>query len=212
MIDREILEARFNVYRLLSTVYRYPLQSEVLTALTNFELMEGTQSLLESFRELKLSVKGIKETMVENLNIEMTRLMEGPGLTPAPPFASYYLNGKQLMGTAAQTARQTYLKWQVAPKNDSIPPDHISLELGFLAFLAKQALDTLDIQQVEILHASHLFLKEQLLPWLVQFCSCIASNTAESFFTALSRFTILCIQADYDWLEDILSSEKVQEI
>lgn len=211
MIDREILETRLNLYRLLSKVYSYPLQSGILTVLGELEFDEEVP-FEESFRELKRSLQGINETMVENLNIEMTKLMEGPGNTPAQPFASYYLDQKQLMGTAAKIVRQTYLKWQAVPINDSTPPDHVALELGFLAFLAKQALDASNDQQVAILHASLLFLKEQLLPWLVQFCINIETNTTELFFAALSRFTIQVTQADYDWLDDILEFEKSMEI
>ncbi len=130
--------------------------------------------------------------------------MEGPGLTPAPPYASFYLHGQQLMGPSAQAARRVYLEWQALPEQTSIPADHIALELGFLAVLAEKAMTDDEEQQLAALRASHAFLHEQVQPWLSRFCADLESNSREPFFAALARLTLQVIESDRAWLEDVL--------
>lgn len=201
-----ILDTRLGLYRLLTALYRYPLRLEPLMALASLDADEA-DPLARSLRDLQQTPPTLDASVLERLNIEMTRLMEGPGLTPAPPYASYYLNGKQLMGPAAQAARRAYLEWQAVPQQDSIPPDHIALEMGFLAFLAEQAVNSGEDAQMDILRASHSFLREHLLPWLPRFCADLEINSHEPFFSALARFTLQVTDADQIWLEDTFASE-----
>lgn len=211
MIALAILEARLGLYHLLSALYRYPLKRDALEALAGLEI-SGDTPVTQSLRELQLTLEGIDAGVEERLNIEMTRLVEGPGLTPAPPYASYYLNDGQLMGAPAQTARRTYLEWQALPEAEGIPPDHVALELGFLAFLAEKALVRDGEGRLAALHASQAFLRQQVLPWLPQFCTNIGNNAHEAFFAKLARLTLLVIQADSEWLEEVLSELNPTEI
>lgn len=200
MIPQETVDTRLGLYQLLVALYRYPLCQEVLDALTTLD-WQGDTPLTHSLRDLQATLGGLDKSTLECLNIEMTRLMEGPGLTPAPPYASYYLNGMQLMGPAAQAARRAYLEWQASPEQGSIPPDHITLELGFLAFLAEQS------TQPEALLASLSFLRDHLQPWLPRFCADLEANSREAFFAALARFTHQVVEADEAWLADALTLE-----
>jgi TorA maturation chaperone TorD len=205
MISRDPLETRLGIYRLLHALYDYPPCAEKLNAVLEVNLPVEIH-FYSALRDLQDSIRGRDLTMLEEqLKIEMTRLMEGPGLPSAPPYASYYLNNKQLMGLAAQDARRAYLEWQVAPEQDSIPADHISLELGFLAFLAERAIQTQGPAQVEALNASLSFLTRQLLAWEAQFCAALEANSDEPFFIALARFTSQVVEADLIWLRETLS-------
>lgn len=203
MTGLDVLETRLGLYRLLSALYRYPVSAEVLEALADSKVAEDSP-LSQALRALQHAISGMDATLEDRLNIEMTRLMEGPGLTPAPPYASYYLHGGQLMGPAAQAARRAYLEWQVIPKQGSIPPDHLSLELGFLAVLTEKAMMDDEVQQLAALHASHTFLREQVRPWLSRFCADLEANSREPFFAALARLTLQVIESDRAWLDDVL--------
>jgi TorA maturation chaperone TorD len=205
MISREFLEIRLGIYRLLHALYDYPPCEEKLNALLEINL-PGDIPYCTALKDLQDSIGGLDLALLEEqLKIEMTRLMEGPGLPSAPPYASYYLNNKQLMGSSAQDARRAYLEWQVAPEQDSIPADHISLELGFLAYLAERAIQTQGSAQLEALNVSLSFLSRQLLTWEAQFCAAVEANSHEPFFIALARFTTQVIEADLVWLRETLS-------
>jgi TorA maturation chaperone TorD len=201
MITRDLLEARLLLYRLLAALYRYPLTHEKLSALANVAI-QGDSSITQTLQDLQETLVGMEDAFIERLNVEMTRLLEGPGITPAVPYASYYLHDKQLMGPAAQAARRLYLEWGVEPELGSIPPDHIALELGFLSFLAEQSLS--DDRREDALRVSLVFLSENLKPWLRLFCAAIENAAQESFFRALAVLTRQLIAADEAWLQESL--------
>jgi TorA maturation chaperone TorD len=201
MITRDLLEARLLLYRLLAALYRYPLTHEKLSALANVAI-QGDSSITQTLQDLQETLVGMEDAFIERLNVEMTRLLEGPGITPAVPYASYYLHDKQLMGPTAQAARRLYLEWGVEPELGSIPPDHIALELGFLSFLAEQSLS--DDRREDALRVSLVFLSENLKPWLRLFCAAIENAAQESFFRALAVLTRQLIAADEAWLQESL--------
>lgn len=201
MITRDLLEARLLLYRLLAALYRYPLTHEKLSALANVAI-QGDSSITQTLQDLQETLVGMEDAFIERLNVEMTRLLEGPGITPAVPYASYYLHDKQLMGPAAQAARRLYLEWGVEPEQGNVLPDHIALELGFLSFLAEQSLS--DDRREDALRVSLVFLSENLKPWLRLFCAAIENAAQESFFRALAVLTRQLIAADEAWLQESL--------
>jgi TorA maturation chaperone TorD len=204
MIAADILKMQAGFYRLLSALYRYPLRGEILQMLSELK-PQADSPLADGLGQVQAALDVLDvSALEERLNIEMTRLMEGPGLTPAPPYASFYLNGQQLMGPSAQAARCAYLEWQALPEQASIPPDHVALELGFLAVLTEKAMTDDEDQQLAALRASHTVLREQVQPWLSRFCADLESNSREPFFAALARLTLQVIEADRAWLEDVL--------
>ena len=196
MTSREVLEARLVLYRLLAALYRYPLTAQKLSALQSLQA-EGESAAAQAVRELQQAADNLS---LEHLNVEMTRLLEGPGVTPAVPYASYYLNGKQLMGAAAQAAHRLYLEHGVEPEQGSIPPDHIALELGFLSVLAERALT--DAAPAAALEASLLFVREHLQPWLTLFCAALETGSREPFFAALAEATQQFVDEDEAWLQE----------
>lgn len=195
MTARDALEDRFYIYRLLSALYRYPLTAEKLSAVGQLVGQLDELSMAQPVGQLS------ELSNLDRLNIEMTRLLEGPGVTPAVPYASYYLHSKQLMGPSAQAARRFYLEWGVEPEQGSIPPDHIALELGFLSFLAEQALE--EDRREDALRASLVFIREHLQPWLASFCAALETAAREPFFRALAAFTRQFISADVGQLNEL---------
>ncbi|NWF63965.1 MAG: molecular chaperone TorD family protein [Chloroflexi bacterium] len=204
----DMLETRLILYRLLAALYHYPMSEETLEALRSLDWQENGGAA-EALREAQSALDApLSAAMLERLNVEMTRLMEGPGVTPAIPYASYHLHGQQLMGPSAQAVRRLYLEWGVAPEQGAIPPDHLSLELGFLSFLAEQTLE--DDKREDALRASLVFLREHLLPWLPQFCAALETSAREPFFGALSRLTRQVAAADELWLHESLSGQLIE--
>ncbi len=199
MIPRDILETRLVLYHLLAALYRYPLTQEKLSALQALSI-DGESPSAQAIRSLQNALTEVNHMLVERLNIEMTRLMEGPGVTPAVPYASCYLNGRQLMGAAAQAVHRFYLEHGVEPEQGSIPPDHIALELGFLAVLAERALT--DTKPAAALETSQRFLREHLQPWLRLFCAALEGSNREAFFTALAGATRQFVAEDEAWLQE----------
>lgn len=206
VIDADTLTARAGLYSLLRALYTYPLTNAVLDAVARLSI-DSDSPLLPGLQQMQARLRGNggPGTTAEQLNVAMTSLMEGPGATAAPPYASYYLHEGQLMGPAAQLARQTYLARQVLPDTKTrLPDDHIAWELGFLAHLANLACAAPDpAAQESTLAASSAFIREQLLSWLPLFCSSLAAGSDEPFFHGLAHFTLAAVTADANWLEQV---------
>jgi TorA-specific chaperone len=195
-------EARAGLYGLLKALFTYPLTGELLERVRDLVLTPDNP-LGETLREMKEALRGeITPERLRALNVEMTRLLEGPGVTPAPPFASYYLHARRLMGPAAIGARHFYLEWQALPESeDRIPADHIALELGFLAHLAGRATET--GKEAAALEASRFFLERHLLPWLGAFTRALAGAASETFFVGLARFLDQAVRNDLEVLKEL---------
>lgn len=195
-MTQQILTERLGLYSLLRALYTYPLTESLLVNVAGLTLPPGSP-LRDDLAKMQSSLDAV------TLNLEMTRLLEGPGRTPAPPYASFYLNNKQLMGPAAIRARNTYLTWQAWPESDErLPADHLALELGFMAYLADLAMSS-EADRSKALDASHAFLTEQITPWLPRFVQAVLQATDVPFFIGLVGFTRTAIQSDLEWLTSL---------
>lgn len=195
-MTQQILTERLGLYSLLRALYTYPLTESLLANVAGLTLPPNS-TLRDDLAKMQSSLD------VSAINLEMTRLLEGPGRTPAPPYASFYLNNKQLMGPAAITARNTYLTWQAWPESDErLPADHLSLELGFMAYLADLALSS-ESNRPKALGASYEFLTQQITPWLPRFVQAMLQATDVPFFVGLVGFTQTAIRSDLEWLASL---------
>lgn len=206
-MNAQKLQERSGLYSLLRSLYTYPLGDTILNVVVTLDLPPGSPLTpwLSRMQE-RLRGSGLGPATLEALNVEMTRLLEGPGQTPAPPYASYYLHEGRLMGPAAVAAQRAYLAWQVVPETGSkIPADHIALELGFLAHLAQVAAQAeSDADRLAALEASRQFLHRHLMPWLPQFCAALSEAAADPFFVGLAGFTRTAVNEDLQWLTKAL--------
>jgi len=219
MWDEAVLETRAGLYALLHRLYTYPLTETVLEEITALRLEEEgaerapSSSMLKGLTTVQARWKerGDQDGFLEELNVEYTRLFEGPGMPVAPPYASYYLNKGRLVGEETMRVRAFYLQWEVLPDPEvlggRIPEDHIALEMGFMAYLNQVALKAL--KEGETLLASTAlanqgeFLEKHLLSWVPSFCRQVLQNTREPLFQGLALFTQGYLEKDYNWLSGL---------
>lgn len=115
------------------------------------------------------------EEALEVLREEYTRLFIGPAKLPAPPWESVYVSPDHLLFQASTLAvREAYAKegFQAAGYPHEAD-DHIATEFGFMAALAKRAIDAYDAGDFEAcraaLESQACFLEEHLLLWVREF-------------------------------------------
>ncbi len=213
-MEKIVLEERVGLYSLLRSLYTYPITVNLLVTLVGLEVPETSLLALplSVLRQRVLKVaqgNGNSERalqhLVEQLNVEMTRLLEGPGTPVAPPYASYYLHEGRLMGPEAVSVRRFYARWEAMPVSGAnIPADHVALEFGFLAYLAQRALEGAGEEREEALRASLEFLKRHVLPWLPHFLRLLRTGARDEFFAALADFTSVAVKEDVRRLEAAL--------
>lgn len=214
MNESNFLSTRAATYDLIARLYTYPLDSAALGAVLAIRVENAPTALSDPFAVMQARIAAAEDraVFIETLNVEATRLFEGPGQPAAPAYASFYLNEGRLMGPAALAVRRAYLAWNVKPRDDGrVPPDHLALELGFMAHLARGA-EGAGGEQMRWLAGSAAFLREHILNWVAQFAASVVTATTHPFFVGLANVTCALIDADDAWLWEILEHSTVMEV
>ncbi len=214
----QLMQIRANVYGRLQFLYSYPLSKTKVKPLLEVWSRNGEggkeSSEEEDLNHLRSLVKGVTnwDSFIEELNVEYTRLFIGPGRAPAPPYASFYLEGEQLMGEEAIKVRKAYLGWRMVPLQlGRVPDDHVALEFAFLGHLSTEG-DLALVQRdearfLQVLRSSEEFLREHMLTWVPTFCRNMAAATGHEFFKWLSIATEHIVQADAVMTKNLLEEQ-----
>lgn len=207
MVEADFLQGRVAMYELLAQLYVYPLENAALDAIMVLGMESGPASFADALgvMQARIGAASDRPSFLEALNVEATRLFEGPGQPAAPAYASFYLNQGQLMGPSALAARRAYLAWNAKPREDGrVPPDHLAIELGFMAWLSRATISAAPGHAREALTASAEFLDRHLLTWATYFDASVVAATQHPFFVGLANLTRAFLESDRQWLEDIL--------
>ncbi len=127
----------------------------------------------------------------EGLEAEYARLFVGPGRPVAHPYESVHREG-WVMGDCTLAVRQSYAVEGLAPEGHSLP-DHVALELEFMAHLARREAEARERDDEEealaCLRQQEAFLGEHLGRWLPRFCQQVLAGEAHPFYASLAQRT-----------------------
>lgn len=132
------------------------------------------------------------ESWCENLQVEFTRLMVGPGETPVVPYGSFYLSPtRNLMTEETLAVRAFYLDAGLAVQNlHRVPDDHLGIELEFLYWLTQQTAERADDGDREarsrFLDLRDSFIHDHYSKWVPEFADALDRATSEPFFRAIA--------------------------
>ncbi|OFW53549.1 MAG: hypothetical protein A2146_00745 [Actinobacteria bacterium RBG_16_67_10] len=218
-------DLRSGVYDFLSLGFRQPApaQVEVLggsgTRLSLSDLagllpvpLGVQQDQLDRFC-LDVERRGAGDVASELL-VEYCRLFLGPGAVPCPPYGSVYLDGV-LMGASTLDAVRRYrgegLKADASWRE---PPDHIAVELGFMARLSAahcQATDANETMEAErLLRIQGEFVRDHLGRWGPLFAERLSEATSCHLFRFLSGFLPHWLFLDGELLRTAMAEMRVE--
>lgn len=123
-----------------------------------------------------------------------SRLFVGPTHVYAPPWASVHMNIGLLHGPATQEIIAAYHSAGLQPpKPDQEPPDHIAMELDFVAELDRRIAEAAGKRDLgaasQTLVALRGFLCNYVDPWLERFLDLVAEHAETDFYRGLARVT-----------------------
>jgi TorA maturation chaperone TorD/NAD-dependent dihydropyrimidine dehydrogenase PreA subunit len=140
------------------------------------------------------------------LEQEFTRLFLGPGRPIAHPYESVHREGRMMGDTTLDVIR--CLAEEGLTPNGQMLPDHLSIELAFMAHLASRearAWDERDERAAwDYVAREESFLREHLVAWLPQFCRRILAGRPHAHYAALAQRTAALVTEDVDRLQDWL--------
>lgn len=128
------------------------------------------------------------------LRQEYAALFIGPRPRTVHPYESVYrdsltVGGQTFRGLLmGESVGRVRAFWALAgvqsihPAN--YPPDHFGLELGFMAYLGQQSLETGEARYLDL---ARRFLQEHLLAWGPQFCAELHALDAARFYKPVAR-------------------------
>jgi TorA maturation chaperone TorD len=137
----------------------------------------------------------------ETLEYEYNRLFVGPGHVPCPPYESVYRKDRPLMerglvmGPSVADVKAMYLKGGLEiSKNFRDLPDHMSVELEFMAYLCST-----ESSSEKLVDLEREFFNKHIRVWYRDFLNCIIANTKSPFYLKLAHE-----------LEEFLNEESVR--
>lgn len=211
MID--LLSSRAVVYRLLRDAFTYPVTAETLEALQGLQVdAETSPSLGDAIGLLKGGLAASPpEERVERVNREHSRLLAGPGLAPAPPFGSYYLDPEPtLFGRETARVGLVFRSAGFAPADPGTPADHITLELELMALQAGLALEAAqagrDDEITGALWSQRAFLRAHLLPLSKGLAESVLRAQPDQTFEGLARLLAEYLLLDSELLDDLIET------
>ena len=137
----------------------------------------------------------ISAAMIQDLNVDNTRLFVGLGRVLAPLWESVYYSEERLVfQESTLDVRHWYRRFGLEPENlHREPDDHIALEMAFIANLANfsvQALDIGDLDRCEsLLQAQRDFADAHLLRWSLSWCQKVLENARTDFYRGIALLT-----------------------
>lgn len=123
------------------------------------------------------------------------RLFLGPGRPVVSPYESVHLEG-QLMGASAARVVESYAEanLRLSPDEHELP-DHVSIELAFMAYLAEQ--EQCDPDQAEVWRErQRRFLLDHLGRWLPLFCQKVEASRMHPFYSEAAQITRQLVGSD----------------
>jgi len=201
--NRSAAATREDVYRLLAACYYSPtpalFDEKCCDALSTLLAVLAPEAAAHAAEAAKLATSQSLETLA----VEHARLFLGPFQLVAPPYGSYYLEeSKTVMGDSTAAVQAFYHACGLHLADDFHElPDHITVELEFISFLAfsqRQAEASADDVELKRLMAlQREFVGKYLMPWLEPFTAAVINDGEAPFYQAVARCTAAFVNADY---------------
>jgi TorA maturation chaperone TorD len=148
------------------------------------------------------------------LGVEYTRLFGAVSANYGlpPPYESSHRDAAA-PGEVATTVSQFYSAAGLAPIDRAAPPDHLGVELRFLALLCHGEAEAWDrscnTEALGMLRRQRDFLDQHLLQWVPAYLRMVQANTRHRFYRSLIALALDRITVDRGTIDRLLSGRDV---
>ena len=210
--DEHTPAARAYVYRWLSESFLTLHQRQIEIDWNFTPLRDALQHL--GHANLQSLVDILEQILSQNADTiidEYFALYYGGQDDPVPPFGSWWIDGG-FNGPSTLAIYEYYEQFGMQPDEEvQMLPDHLSIELEFLATLILEAHEYAskgDATQVTYaLRAQREFLHTFVQPWLIQFCQRGMEQAGKSFHGAWLQLLYEFVDADDAFMATLNNAE-----
>jgi len=170
---------------------------EQVAAVAPFTALDQAQALLRSLIDQPQPAAAL----CGRLCVEYNRLFVGPDALPCPPYESAYRNGRTVMGPSAVAVQQVYQAARLSVTRALPgPPDHIAIELAFMAELCarqfRALIDGCESGVQQSLAIQRQFLEEHLGRWAAPFAQDVRGAAQDPFYQAAAAILRVWVSLD----------------
>ena len=190
---------------------------------TLFEVMKDMsipedidEQIGEGYRLMRKFIDSDVLDHISDLAVDFAKVFYGAGIVDATlaayPFESVYTSEKRLI---MQESRDEMFKllWEKnlgLQKGYDIPEDHLFIQMEFMAFMCKEALNAINENDEEtantLIKDQQAFIKEHLLNWVPKFCNDVRKFALTDFYRGLADVTERFITMDLAFIEDFMTA------
>jgi TorA maturation chaperone TorD len=204
--------SRGAIYGILAKLFTYPddLAQEWILGGEWLDLFEQSARLLkvEGLKKYPALFRSALPDGPEEANLsfqrEYTRLfINGFPRVIAPPYGSVYVDpGGMVYGPSTALVLQAYGEAGVTMRADAGDlPDRVNTEFEFMAYLTGREMDSPSSEHEKWAVLEGRFFYRFLAPWMNQFLTRIAEETALSFYRVLAKCTSDFVDSEYQFLK-----------
>ncbi|MBI4686718.1 MAG: molecular chaperone TorD family protein [Nitrospirae bacterium] len=202
-------EERGRTYRFLSSLCLKPPSDYILSMIREGRILSLVEEGSRAYDELSRFVEDVRriENLEDELAAEHTALFVLPG--GVLPHESVYLDKeKRLGGRVTISVKQFYEKAGADILNKCIEvPDHLGIELEFMAFLCdieKELRKKDDIEGLrQCIEFQKTFLSEHLAQWAYACCEKIIKQSTYGLYKALAYLIVEFIGEEEGYISDL---------
>ncbi|MCZ7401615.1 MAG: molecular chaperone TorD family protein [Candidatus Methanoperedens sp.] len=205
---------RSNLYKLLSTGFRYP-DPEIFKTFQNGEFLDELMyniSSISGLNALMLEYSGMagnhkddmKGMTMAQFEIEFTRIFDAGTPVPlCPPNESHYCRKPGSVVMLEVSEFYNFFGMRMSQEEGKREfPDHICAELEFLHFLTFREEEALGEDKLEeykgYLLAQKDFLERHLIQWIPEFCLKLQDSASLTFYVRLGQITSRFISSEFE--------------
>lgn len=218
----ELLAARTYAYELFAKCFGGEPTSELHEVLTSSDTANVCGLYAQECKELAnlralLTTFTAKDTTVtlDVVHDEYTRMFEGPGALPAPPYRAPYTGSRDeaLFQEATLEVRRVYHAGELRLRREqAVPDDHVAALLGFAAHKARELARRAGTagadgkQLADTARQQHVFVAGYLADWLSTYATLVRNSRAGQhavLYPQLLEATAAFVQVDCVFLTEM---------
>lgn len=209
LVIREKLEARYYLYTLLQMLLGEQPSQERFEAIETDAIYAASEALGLRAPEALAHQIAHSTLDMKDARREYTTLFLGPAVLPVPMWESTYATGENVIFTKETLAvRSFYRECGLLPTlYPRVADDHIAFEIGFLALLAKQALDAQNEDDLQgsrtALTKSKRFIDEHLGCWVAEWSREMHEKSESSLYTEAASLAAELVECDRRLLQEL---------
>jgi TorA maturation chaperone TorD len=207
---REPAASRVVIYRVLSSMFLDPTDERLRVLVSAVpELRRRTRpvrglAFFGSWDVFLSRLEALTDDDLERLRQEHTRLfVSGVETTSSRPFASAHLELEaHQLGSEGSRAQADYAEAGLSPAFGSGPPDHISVELDFLAWLCRREAEASDEGEAAgWRERQHRFATRRMMGWLPSFARGLEEHAPQGLLAVAGRVAAAFVEHDVGLLD-----------